>query len=244
MTKHRSFKRLVRLRMDKTGESYTTARRILLAAGDDSAGDGASAAVAVADLPGLVCPDAVIRERTGRGWEEWFDLLDEWGAETMAHRDIARKVAADLGIEPLGWGAQAVTVSYERGKGLRDVGERTDGFAASVTRTVAAPAEQAFAAIADPARRAGWLPDAELRERKRNGTKSIRFDWADDGSRVAIFVVPAAGGADGARSTISVEHARLADADRRTAMKAQWALALDALKAELEDELEGGAADA
>jgi uncharacterized protein YndB with AHSA1/START domain len=237
MTRQRSFKRLVRLRMDKTGESYTTARRMVLAA--DDADDTGGTATAVADLPGLVCPDAVIRERTGRGWEEWFDLLDEWGAETMAHRDIARKVAADLGIEPLGWGAQAVTVSYERGRGLRAVGERTDGFAATVTRTIAAPAAQAFAAIADPASRAGWLPGADLRERKRNGTKSIRFDWSDDGSRVAIFVAPASD-ADGARATVSVEHGRLADADRRTAMKARWALALDALKAQLE----GGAAEA
>jgi hypothetical protein len=30
MTRHRSFKRLVRARMEKTGESYTAARAMLL----------------------------------------------------------------------------------------------------------------------------------------------------------------------------------------------------------------------
>ena len=34
MTRQRTFKRLVRARMAKTGESYTAARRMLIAAGD------------------------------------------------------------------------------------------------------------------------------------------------------------------------------------------------------------------
>jgi hypothetical protein len=56
--------------------------------------------------------DEAIRRRTGRGWEEWFDLLDEWGAAERPHREIARWVAEQLGIEPLVWDAQAVTTSY------------------------------------------------------------------------------------------------------------------------------------
>lgn len=235
MTKQRSFKRLVRLRMDKTGESYTTARRMVLASGDSVEGNGTT----ILDVPGLVCPDNIIRERTGRGWEEWFDLLDQWGAEAMSHRDIARKVAADLGIDPLGWNAQAVTTSYERGKGIRAIGERADGFAVSATRTVAVPVDRLFAAVADPARRGRWLPDADadMRERGRNATKSIRFDWGDDGSRVTVYANPA----DGAgRSKVTVEHTRLADAETRERLKPYWVAALVALKAELE----GGAADA
>ena len=27
-----------------------------------------------------ITSDEAIRQQTGRGWEEWFDLLDEWGA--------------------------------------------------------------------------------------------------------------------------------------------------------------------
>src|SRR6185437_3654724 len=71
MTEHKSFKRLVRARMAKTGESYTAARVMLLRAEPSSNGTGA---------PTLKTSDEKIRQRTGRGWEEWFGILDEWGA--------------------------------------------------------------------------------------------------------------------------------------------------------------------
>ena len=74
MTTQKSFKRLVRARMEKTGESYTAARAQLLSAngGDPSAEAGGGVQ--------LTASDEVIQRRTGRGWEEWFDMLDEWGA--------------------------------------------------------------------------------------------------------------------------------------------------------------------
>ena len=81
MTTQKSFKRLVRVRMEKTGESYTAARTVLLAANDSEPGE----------RPPLTTSDATIRERTGRGWEKWFDLLDEWG---MAERRTRRSRAA------------------------------------------------------------------------------------------------------------------------------------------------------
>ena len=40
MTRQKSFKRLVRMRMEKTGESYTAARATLLAAEEPKAADG------------------------------------------------------------------------------------------------------------------------------------------------------------------------------------------------------------
>ena len=88
MTVQRSFKRLVRARMAKTGESYTTARAQLLA-GTDGKPSGARHW----RCPHLACSDERIVERTGRGWEEWFDLLDSWGAESMGHTELARRIA-------------------------------------------------------------------------------------------------------------------------------------------------------
>ena len=57
MTRQKSFKRLVRARMEKTGESYTAARAVLLAARE----------TAGAQAPPLVTSDEAIRQRTGRG---------------------------------------------------------------------------------------------------------------------------------------------------------------------------------
>lgn len=223
MTKERSFKRLVRSRMAKTGESYTAARAALLA----SARQPAEAA---AEQPVLVTSDPEIQRRTGRGWEEWFDLLDDRGAAQLPHREISRLVAAELQIGPLVWEAQAVTLSYERARGLRVVGQRADGgFAITASRTMAAEAGHLFDAFVDGARRASWLPDAQLTERTATRPASARFDGAD-GTRV--HVVLDAKGPN--KTTVTVEHARLADADEAARIKALWRERLLALKADVE----------
>jgi uncharacterized protein YndB with AHSA1/START domain len=228
MTSERSFKRLVRARMDKTGESYTTARTMLLAAAEPVT---PATPAPRTDEPVLATSDAEIRRRTGRGWEEWFDLLDEWGADGMTHREVARRVAELLGIEPLVWEAQAVTLSYERARGLRAVGQRADGwFAATASRTVAVPAERLFDAFADPSVRAGWLPDGQLSERAATRPRSIRFDHGGDATRVHVVIDAKGPG----RSTVTVEHARLADAAEADRAKAYWRERLTELKARLE----------
>lgn len=219
MTQRRSFKRLVRARMAKTGESYTAARAQLLAAGQPTA-------------PGrvLATSDEAIRQRTGRGWEEWFDLLDDWGAAERTHRDIARWVAELQGVVPLAWNAQAVAGSYERARGLRQVGEHADGFTVTASRTVAVPVDRLYEAFVDEALRAHWLPDGPLRERTAVRPKSARFDWGDGRTRVHVTFLPK--GAD--KSTAALQHVRLADAGEAARVKAMWRDRIAALKEVLE----------
>jgi len=227
MTKHKSFKLLVRTRMRKTGESYTAARAQLLAtAGDPPAAGG---------KPTLATSDDKIRARTGRGWEEWFDVLDRWGAAERPHREIARWIAGQLGIAPLAWNAQAITDSYERVRGLRVTGQHADGFRVSVAKTMSVPVERPYDAFVDPAVRDTWLPGATMRERTATAPTSARFDWGDGPGR--LHVTFAAKGA--AKSTITVGHARLADANEAAKMKAFWRERLNALA----DLLEGGVTD-
>jgi uncharacterized protein YndB with AHSA1/START domain len=216
MTRQRSFKRIVRARMDKTGESYTAARAVLLAAAEPEPG---------AERAPLIVSDESIRARTGRGWEEWFDLLDEWGATELGHTEIARRVASELDGESLGWNSQAITVSYERARGLREVGERSDGFAISAQKTVAAQVDEVFDAFVDPALRAAWLPDGELSERTATKPRSARFDWGDGETRVHVTFLPK----DDGRSTVVVEHRRLHDRRHADEMKAFWRERLAAL---------------
>ncbi len=109
-------------------------------------------------------------------------------------------------------------MSYERARGGRLVGQREDGFTVTASKTVAVPVERLYDAFADPAARSGWLPDAPLVERTATRPKRARYDWGDDGARVhATFAAR-----DDGRSTISVEHARLQDAEQAAAMKAYW----------------------
>jgi hypothetical protein len=220
MTEHRSFKRLVRARMEKTGESYTAARANLLSAEEPNGTDGSA----------LATSDKAIRQRTGRGWEEWFELLDEWGAADRTHREIARWVAAKQGVEPLAWNAQAVAGSYELVRGLRIVGEKSDGFAITASKTVAVAVERLYDAFVDESLRKLWLPDGELRERTATKPKSARFDWGDSQTRVNVSFL-----AKGeAKSTAALEHRRLADAGEAERMKAYWRQRVAALKEVLE----------
>jgi uncharacterized protein YndB with AHSA1/START domain len=220
MTTQRSFKLLVRTRMAKTGESYTAARAQLLSADEPEA----------PERPRLATSDENIRARTGRGWEEWFDLLDEWGAADRTHREVARWLAEQQGAVPLAWNVQAVVGSYELARGLRQVGEHDDGFMATVSKTVAVPVDRLYAAFADEALRARWLPDGNLRERTALPPKSVRFDWGDGATRVNVFFTPKGD----ANSTASVQHSRLADGGEAERMKAFWRERVSALKAELE----------
>jgi uncharacterized protein YndB with AHSA1/START domain len=220
MTTQRSFKRLVRARMQKTGESYTSARAALLAKQEPKA----------TARPVLATSDEAIRGRTGRGWEEWFDLLDDWGAPERSHREIARWVAEQQGVDPLAWNAQAVAHSYERARGLRAVGEHPDGFRITAQKTVAVPVGRLYDAFVDEALRARWLPEADLRVRTASAPRSARFDWGDGDTRVNVIFV-----AKGeTKSTAALQHERLADAREAERMRAFWRARVAALKEVLE----------
>ena len=64
MPSNKDFKRLTRLRMAKTGESYTTARAHLIE----------KHAISHADLTGM--SDAAVGKATGHDWQQWVELLD------------------------------------------------------------------------------------------------------------------------------------------------------------------------
>lgn len=205
--------------MAKTGESYTTARRMLIAAGERPD--------AAAPFEPPVAEERVVAA-TGRGWAAWFEVLDEWGAASRGHTEIARWLREEHGVD--GWYSQSLTVGYERARGLRAPGERPDGFAVGVTRTVAVPVETLYDEFVDAGCRRAWLSQAEFGERTATRPKSARYDWEDGSTRV-IVGFEAAGEA---KSRISLSHERLPDADAADEMKAWWREALDGLKRRLE----------
>ena len=218
MTAHRSFKRLVRSRMEKTGESYTAARLQLL--------QGRDAPQHIS----LATSDETIRERTGRGWEEWFDLLDEAGAADMTHRETARWLAEREGLHPLAWNVQAVVGGYDKARRGRQVGEHEDGFTVTASKTVAVPIERLYAAFVDADERARWLPGTELRERTTIEPRSARFDWGDGPSRIHVSLTAKGD----AKTTAALTHERLPDSAEAERMKAFWRERVAGLKEVLE----------
>ena len=227
MPTQKIFKQRVRARMTKTGESYTAARRQLL---HKAAGDTEPAAEAPAVIPpdALVVADDAMLRATGKRHEEWFALLDAWGATDHTHTEIARWLSETHGVPA--WWTQGVTVSYERARGMRARHQMRNGFSVSATKTVAASPERAFAAFTNARIRGRWLPGAAMRQRPTRAAMSARFDWSDPPSRVIVGVAPK--GAD--KSLVYVTHEQLPDAEAGERLKRAWRESLVELKAFLE----------
>ena len=219
MTEQRTFKRKVRARMEKTGESYTAARRRLIDAGEMP--DEAPAT-------GPRVSDEAVTGATGRRWDDWFAVLDDWGATERSHKEIARRLMDEHGVA--GWWAQSITVNYEVARGLRAPGQRPDGWEIGASKTVAVPVERLYEAFTDEAQREGWLPGAELRLRTATAPKSARYDWEDGSTRVVVMF-EAKGDA---KSVVFLAHQKLPDADTADGMKAFWRERVGALKELLE----------
>jgi hypothetical protein len=235
MPTNKDFKRLVRARMQKTGEAYTAARANLLRKPVTAA---AASRLQPTDTPPARPPidyaklagisDAAVMKGTGCTWEKWVYALDGAGAGTWSHRAIAEHVQTSYNVAA--WWAQTVTVGYERIKGLREIGQRRDGgYEATKTKTIDAGAPVVFRAFADARVRRAWLPGVKVTVRKATPSRSVRMTW-DDGTSVEVWLTP-----KGARKTAAqVQHRQLAgkeDAERR---RRYWDERLSALRGVIE----------
>lgn len=215
MTTDKDFKRLVRSRMQKTGESYTAARsRILTRPKTPAPPD-------YAKLSGI--SDATIKTKTGCTWERWVKALDHVGAHEWPHRDIARHVHEQYKVP--GWWSQSVTTGYERIKGLRAIGQRRGGgFEAAKSKTFAAPLARLYRAWSDRRTRTRWLPDVDLKIRTATRNKTMRITWPD-GTSVTLYFADKGPG----KSQVAVQHEKLPDRAAQTRMKEFWGERLGAL---------------
>jgi hypothetical protein len=220
MTTQRPFKQRVRARMAKTGESYTAARRMLIADGDEPD------PVAADWLPPV--SDAAVSGATGRDWQAWLRVLDDWGAMAREHSEMAKWLREAHSVD--GWWAQTISVGYERARNLRAPGQRADGWSVGATRTIAAAADAVFDAITDHRLLEGWLPGAEMRLRTSTRPRTARYDWEDGSTRV-IFYITASGPS---RSQLAIQHERLPDADTAEEMKRWWRDRISSLRSQLE----------
>jgi hypothetical protein len=221
MPANKDFKRLVRGRMQKTGEAYTTARAHLLKHKPAVTRSASPAPRDYAIIAGK--SDALLKEKTGCTWERWVKALDRVKAYTWPHRDIARHVSEKYRIP--GWWAQTVTVGYERIKGLRAVGQRRDGsFEVNKSKTVPVPVDRLYHGFDDPDVRARWLPGVDLSVRGATRDKVMRITWPDSTSVVVGFTPKGAG-----KSQVSIQHGKLPDRSTSTRLKQYWTERLDAL---------------
>ena len=243
MPRNKDLKRLVRTRMSKTGEAYTTARahvmrktraktRTAAAPGSPPAAaassNGKVAAPAPSDYATIAgMTDDIIKEKTGCTWERWVYALDRHHADEMSHKEIAALVNTKYKVGP--WWGQMVTVGNERIKGLRARGQRRDGsFEAGKSRTYNVPVETLFEAWANARTRKRWLDGASVKVRTATAPKSMRLGW-EDGTIIAVGFMPKGD----SKSAVALAHMKLPDKATANRMKEYWGERLDALGAVL-----------
>jgi len=226
MTTQKLFKRRVRERMGKTGESYTAARRHAMPGRERRE----SARTGPLDLSSAyeLASERKVLEATGHGWEYWLDELDRWGATRRTHAATANHLISEHAVP--GWYAQAITNGYERVRGLRIKHQQADGFTVYASKTVAVPVAVLFDAFVDDAQRVRWLTDGAMTLRSAQPGKVARFDWNGGPTRVMVTFDPKGP----AKTTASVAHERLPDAETAEVAKALWRARVSALKSHLE----------
>lgn len=223
MTTDKDFKRLVRSRMTKTGESYTSARAVLLqrkGGRGGRAGQGGQTAAALGHpdrlsaLAGM--SDAKVKEATGCNWEKWVQALDYAKAYEWPHREIASYVREKF--KTPSWWTQTVTVGYERIKGLREKGQqRGGGFEATKSKTIAVPIGKLYRAFNDKRARSAWLPAVDLTIRSKTREKYMRITMPDRTSVLVGFTSKGAG-----KSQVAVQHGRFPDKAAAERVKQFW----------------------
>ncbi len=213
MPKKKDLKRLIRTRMQKTGESYTAARSQIL----DKSSPRLAEYAAIAGMS-----EEAVRAKTGRTWKQWVRQLDAIGAVRMPHREIAKHLKS---TEISGWWSQMVTVGYERIRGLREVSQRSDGqFQASKSKTFAVPISRLYRSFSVKRTRGRWLPDVDLTIRTSTVDKSMRMTWPDGTSVHAYFTAKGP-----QKSQVAIQHTGLARKQDVTSRKEFWAKRFAAL---------------
>lgn len=169
-----------------------------------------------------------VRKATGREWPEWASSLDDAGAVSWPHKRIAAWVHEEHeGVSR--WWAQAVTVAYERFRGLRNVGQRRDGdYEVNKSKTIGVAVDRLWEAFADERTRSAWLGE-EVEVRTAKQPKTMRMTLKDGTALDAYFTDKGR-----EKSSVTLQNRKLADAVVAEERKALWGERLRALKERLE----------
>jgi hypothetical protein len=225
MTKQKSFKERIRSRMEKTGESYAAARRQLVEKAETEARKRRTPKTVSA----IRTRAKGVHESTGRTFDQWFKVLDKWGAKDRKHGEIARWLREEH--EVAGWWAQSITGAYEQERGIRAPGQSLDDtYTANASKTVDVPVAMLFEAFRNETVRQRWLGDVELTIRTVRPGKSLTAVW-EDSTRITVAFIPKGE----QKSQVALAHERIPDAGQTDELKAFWRERLAWLKKLLEE---------
>jgi hypothetical protein len=165
-----------------------------------------------------IISDTLVVKKTGLTLEECYALLDRGGAGKMQHKEIFAMLAGVEKLKPLGeWNLNLLTTSYEWNRGLKERGQKENGFEISISKTIAVPVSILYNAWIDDEARKKWLKE-KIIFRKATPNKSARITWGDTGTSLSIDFY--AKGKD--KSQVVVQHLKLPNTEKATEMKLYW----------------------
>lgn len=178
-----------------------------------------------------IITDKLVIEKTGKSMETWFKVLDKLGAAKMKHTAIFELAGSIKGLNQLGeWNQNLFTTTYEWSRGIKERGEKENGFEISVSKTVNVPLHILYQSWIDDKIRKKWLGNEKLVIRKSTENKSARITWTDNTTSLSVDFYDK--GAN--KSQLVVQHLKIADAATASTMKDYWGKMLEALKVFLE----------
>ena len=167
-----------------------------------------------------------LKEKTGKTWGEWFDVLDKAGAKERTHQDIVA-LLKEHGVGQ--WYGQMVTVGYEQERGLRVPHQKPDGFEISVSKTVNAAVGVAFMLFEDAKMRKRWLKDPGFEIRKATSNKRMLINWPDGTYVVTEFYSKGSN-----KTQVVVQQSKIVSASAAEKQKKYWGEQLESLKTAVE----------
>lgn len=189
--------------------------------------------------------DDAVSKATGRNWAGWLEFLDGQGAQKMDHKEIVALLASPGGIVN-GWWQQSIAIGYEQARGLRVVGQTSEGgYQVGVQKTLPIPTEAAWSLVTEEPGRAIWLGEAgnlefqrgrEYRtgERVRGEIRTVaegqrvRLTWQSPElarpSTLQVTIVPS-----GDRASVRFHQEGLSSLEERERMRGKWRQALEEL---------------
>lgn len=167
---------------------------------------------------------AGIEEVSGIAWPEWVAHLDEAGAESLTHAEIAKLTYQKMPdtVHNRGWWAQGAAIAYEHQKGLRIPGQASDGkFSASASKTVSGDKDAALARWLEVVSGREDFGDVPLEgESRTSSTPKWRYWRATlaDGTRVEVTISEKSSD----KSTVAVQHSKLESEAEIPGWKTVW----------------------
>ena len=119
--------------------------------------------------------DTACQQATGKTLKQWYDALDQRGGTTQKRRDAINWLHAEMNKDV--WWCTTAWVEYERAKGIVNKKDGLiEGYNICVTKTIAAPLPEVYAAFTDASLLSGLVWQRH-ESRRPGGRHDCRQGW-------------------------------------------------------------------